>query len=451
MKKEPKQLSSSQTWTPAVVGWLLLLLLFGLLFLSAPRWVDDMLKKRFPQMRFMEHTLLALGLSVVLPLALFFFLRQVRRRGRTAALGDPVRALSSPPYATDSTGAGPPATLEEAPFELKQIPASRDRPPCLEICLPIPFPCRLALRRETLLDRLGKVSGLAQEIQTGDRDFDNLVYVECEQRKFGAAFLASKERRKAARWLLCEVPRFQYVQGDRDGVTLRVEQEVDAKARLIQSLTPALLEATVAHLRRFAAALPEVALTRERFNAWEPLKYVAMTIFLTGLVAFLLGMSDKPLDGCQFDYSLRWSLPVFLAWTVLSFLLLRGRSTALGEFFVVTLFSFIGLVVFGGVGGTICVNRYCDTSRPVKHLVKVERMWIQHGYKGGPSSYVAFASWRQRGEEKVVLEKALYATLHPGSQCLVVTRTGRLGFEWVSSIDRVEPTAVPAKLSPEQP
>jgi hypothetical protein len=55
---------------------------------------------------------------------------------------------------------------------------------------------------------------------------------------------------------------------------------------------------------------------------------------------------------------------------------------------------------------------------------------------GGRSSsyHVVVASWRGRAEERITVTSVLYRRLGPSTPRLrIVTKPGRLGYEWVSS------------------
>lgn len=334
-----------------------------------------------------------------------------------ATVGDPLGS-----YLT-SLGGGVEGTtiFQGVPLELKHNTGSKS-PPSLDIRLRLPFPCPLAVRSETVFDRMAKAIGLAHEIQSGDLMFDQKYYVECEHRSFTAPFLSSSDHRDAARQLLQEIPHAAHVRGDHDGVTLRIspfKEDQFNKTHLAQALPL---------LKRFGSEIPQMPPFPRRINPAIPLSIICFLVYFVGLAAYFVGISEYRALDSPFVYSLRYSIPAIIAFLALAFVMLRGRSTALREFLLVAVIPPVGFVYLS-LGGTICVNGYYDDSRPVEHVASVTRKW-----KTSKNYWVSFTSWREKSDgEQMNISSAEYNGLNTGGRLRIVTRKGRLGFERIVS------------------
>jgi len=338
-----------------------------------------------------------------------------------ATVGDPLG-----PYLT-SLGGGVEGTpmFQGVPLELKHNTGSKNSPPSLDIRLRLPFPCPLAVRSETGIDRMAKAIGLAYEIQSGDLMFDRKYYVECEHRSFAVPFLSSSDHRDAARQLLQEIPHANHVRGDHDGVTLCIspfKEDQFNKTHLDQALPL---------LKRFGSEIPQMPPFPRRINPYIPLFIIGWLVFIVGVAAYFVGISEYETLDNPFVYSLRYSIPAIIALLALAFVMLRGRSTALTEFLLVAVIPPVGFV-FLSLGGTICVNGYYDDSRPVEHVASVTRKW-----KTSKNYWVSFTSWREKSAgEQMNISSAEYNGLNTGGRLRIVTRKGRLGFERIVSWEK---------------
>jgi len=93
--------------------------------------------------------------------------------------------------AADGSGAIPGTPDVERGFPL----ISTRRGPVLEVALACDLPVSFAFTLESATDKLAKRSGVSSELQTGDREFDRLVYVTCDRPDLLRAFLTPERRR----------------------------------------------------------------------------------------------------------------------------------------------------------------------------------------------------------------------------------------------------------------
>ena len=111
--------------------------------------------------------------------------------------------------------------------------------------------CTFAIALETSVDRLSKRWGISQEIQTGDRAFDDAYYLSTEQPRVLAVFLRNADTRDTIRALF----QLGYTMIKQTGATLVAEW---APFELNERFTPELVTGTVAHLAKLVAQLAAV-------------------------------------------------------------------------------------------------------------------------------------------------------------------------------------------------
>lgn len=326
-------------------------------------------------------------------------------------------------------GLGGSMAYQGIPLKIKRNMGSKNTPPSLDIMLSLPFPCPLIIRNEVALDRLGKAMGLAHETQSGDLAFDEKYYVECEHPSFAGPFLTAGNHRNIARRLIEEIPHASVVSGDHDGVKLKIspfKEDQFNETHLVRALPL---------LNQFGSEIPQMPPFPRRINPGILLCIFDSLILAAGLITFLIGMKRYLTLDSMFIYSLRYSIPAFIAFLALSFLILRGRTGAVYFFLLITLCSIFSFV-FLSWGGTLFINGYFDNSDPVKNVTSVMSKSLSKGSKS--TTYrVSLTSWRKKsGYENIEVGAGWYNNLKPGDRLRIVTREGRLDFEWIVSWEK---------------
>ncbi len=288
------------------------------------------------------------------------------------------------------------------------------------------------LREETGFDRLGKRLGLNLEVQTGDAGFDARVYVEgAGAREEVAAVLSDERVRRGALALL-----------DAGGTQIAFAEGPDAvavlwPAHLKAAISPESLRASAAHLLAIVDGLPPL----RGVHAEAP-RPGAPRLALAYLV---LGGAALAAAGAAFA---AWpplgramvAPAALLAWlgTALFVALAgareKGRPDALARVCVAAL----GAAMLGpglAVGALVFANAWQDASA-VEHAVDVERAYFGAPRRGGRRYYVRVAS-RGPGEGPLVIEvpRERFEALGASKRALVRAGAGRLGYEWVRSVE----------------
>lgn len=220
----------------------------------------------------------------------------------------------------------------------------------------------MILRREDVGDVDAKTTGVAREVQTGDEEFDRVVYIESNAADEDVlAALAAPAVRGAVVSALRHVPRIKV-----EGVGIRAADDDKPDC-----FAPDRVGQLVAALRVFAGAPRR---TRAGLAAPPPAKrtlaslvYVLMPL---GIVAMWIGAARYPpvsygdlvVFGATFAVVVAGLLQPFLTRAV------RGRSTSHRELIPLRVSSIVGMVVFM-IGVGILLNGALDRSQP----------WVEDG------------------------------------------------------------------------
>lgn len=314
------------------------------------------------------------------------------------------------------------------------------RPAHLIVTLEHPIPGDFTILRETSFDRFCKRIGLAKEIQTNDRSFDDAFYIQTDTPEYARPYLADREKRQAIQRLF----EMGFEKVDHDGEKLVATwtgfphggEECDRYAReAAESLVV---------LTRNLPAKPAITLRRRTLSR-KSLQWVGWVGVILGiglLIGFFIAMASN-----SFVLN-HWGLfgtvlPVvglaFLVYLWLAAWLVRGHSTShlqLWSFFLAGIFLFPSL----GLLGTERLNVWLDTSTPQEHVTTITNKRSKKN-KNSYSYYVNCPSWNEPGRVfEFKINRAEYDRVNPGrSQIRMMSRAGWLGFEYVDSVTIQEP------------
>jgi hypothetical protein len=161
---------------------------------------------------------------------------------------------------------------------------------------------------------------------------------------------------------------------------------------------------------------------------------VAAGTVVAGVVLMIWGLAafDPVMKGRLFGSSLYVSLPLAGLAGYYLFNQLKGLSTSARSFMTAALLSVIGLVLCIWGGGMV-LNGLLDISQGQAHKCVVINKRVTHS-KNSTSYYVRTSSWDEKFPTyEFSVSPAQYDQLSGGDPCLVTTRAGYLGFEWVVS------------------
>lgn len=295
------------------------------------------------------------------------------------------------------------------------------------------IPGDFTLVPEGWFDRFCKRIGLAHEIQTGDRLFDELCYVQTDTPEFARTYLADGERRQAVRRLF----EMGFRSLDHDGTTLTAtwtgypHGEADS-ADYAQQAAEALVPLT-----RNIPARP--ARTGRRRLSRKSLRWVGVGGLVVGIglsiaLAFTMTANGFPINHWGL---LGTVLPLvglaLLVYLWLAAWLVRGHSTSHLQFFSLAV---AGVLILPPVGVLVAerLNRWLDGS-PAKEHVQIITAKEAKKKKNSTNYTASLAHWDDPTRTlELRIDGSTYGRIEPNrSRMKVVTHAGWLGFEWIET------------------
>lgn len=385
----------------------------------------------------MDKTLLPfiiISLTVVLitvPVIILIVLAKRRSRlGKTAA--NPAHRLPS------SKGSG---EISGHSYHWRQSGPAQNKNPFFTLSLPCRMEPRFTLRKENGFDRLGKRLNLVKEIITNDDRFDTGFFIDSPHPEFCRLLLSHSSVRTALNHLFHR--GFTRVTLGKKGLTLYwMPYRPKGNAVSLEEIPQ--LAAELNEILKACQRNPLIEDDIRNQRSWKRKLFSLYTlsglVLLLGLTALIWGLSAyTPLDpGKIFLYALQYSLGGFILFLLTACYTLRGNSGAHNHLLGLFLLGFMGFTLLG-FGGTAFLNGHLDHSGPVPHSALVLDKYITKN-KNGRDYHLVLESWREgRETEKKEVGEKLYEQITPHeSRMEVVTRAGRLGFEWMVSC-RPEP------------
>ncbi len=291
-----------------------------------------------------------------------------------------------------------------------------------------PFP-NVTVFPENGFERLGKAIGLNREVQTGDKAFDDLAYLdtvdtdENVRRAFEPA---------GVRGAVAELLSLGYrVQLGAEGVEafqmVRAGESIDgSKARL-----------TVEQLGRLVDALPTFGgshLAPSRKARHAVLGVSLVLVSMLGIV--VLGMTDSSVDR-TLDEGLKMSVFVLgggLVWALFVGALVaavRGRSYAMRLVTIGAVFGVLGIPA--GAGSLLLwLNQELDRSADIEHVAEI----LDHKLLKKGRCRLTVPDWHEgaAGKLKLYVSHKSDQELKAGTTVVVRSHPGRFGWEWYEKL-----------------
>jgi hypothetical protein len=154
---------------------------------------------------------------------------------------------------------------------------------------------------------------------------------------------------------------------------------------------------------------------------------VGCFIILTVLAAF------EPVSKSETFWSSLWvGLLAAIVFAIYALHRLKGHMAPLQVFFILILVNGVGLILLVW-SGTVYLNGELDTSLACPHDVVVINKSVtetKHGY----AYNITVSSWnRDLSNYEFTVPYTVYNQLKPSDHCVITTKSGFLGFEWVVS------------------
>ena len=305
--------------------------------------------------------------------------------------------------------------------------------------IPLERAFHFTVTEESGFDTFAKNSGLAVEVQTGDKIFDDRFYISAPDSNVLRTFVESSERRERIAKFFDAGFHSLGFSSDKLFLEARSDFLNGKSPEEAKQLAESFIELSkdVAALGSDVSSL-ETSHMDSKSQGW--LVGALLAVVFTGIGVLIAGLAFyNPLDPwSMFVHSLMYSIPlcVFVTFQLIS--MVRGRSD--GHKILATVLAFtIPSLLCVGQGLTAGYNGYFDKSEAVTHTQRIERVTYSKS-DDSTSYYAIIQSWR-KGEdtEKIQIGRREYKDLKKRLRSMeIVTRTGALGFEWLISYEIVD-------------
>lgn len=293
------------------------------------------------------------------------------------------------------------------------------------------FKARALFRAETGKDRFGKKMGLNLEVQTGDPDFDAAVYMECEDAPFITALLAAPGMKERIKELLADFTSIEFTGGT--CLLTKVAQEDIAYTQSGLTSAAAEIVALSDAVTILGAGRDLTPLTNTRRRTEAVLTWVGGALLATGLFLVMLGLSNyEPLAPWEiFKRSLPAGLLFGGASVYYAYSRVRGSSTAYRTFGLSALYGGAGLFLYCW-GAFMVINGATDYSAPAERQLIILTKESTGGNKNHNYSFGLAPSRSANPVYKFNVRRPEFDLLEEGDSCVLATRKGFLGYEWVA-------------------
>lgn len=290
----------------------------------------------------------------------------------------------------------------------------------------------VVLRAEVGFDRLGKRIGLNFEVQTGDGEFDQRVYVESDSPRDDVATLLSDARLRRGVLALLDAgcTHITFAEGDHLVAALW-------PSYVPAAISPASLGSTGRELFAIVDALPTLR-SREAGSLSTKVPWLEIGYVLGGIGALVCGGMTlfffPPVGQRMTPLAAGVTLLTTVLLLAISASRVRGRSNALARVCV----GAMGVVMLGpglAIGLLCALNGGLDLTN-AEHTVDVEEVFVRR-QRSNHTYHARVKSWVP-GEHPLVLPlpgPKSFDAIKTSRRALVRTGNGRLGYEWVRSVE----------------
>ncbi len=313
-------------------------------------------------------------------------------------------------------------------------PARKNTPSELRFTLRGDFCAQACFRRETMADGIVRNIGINQEIQLNDPLVDSQLYIECEDKEFIHQFLNAADVKKILIDLFLDFSSLEIM----DNCCVLIKTPCESPDRLPADVASAAAAKLVFLSNQIPLPRPGAGsatpVTREVRHLGALVVGIGTGVVILGIILTIYGLNIcEPVDQMHvFLTALKFSLFSFVLYAGYVFMLLKGHSGSLKVLLQAFVIGFLGLLALSW-GGIATINGGGDISLPQKHTVSV----IEKNYSRSKNSvryYVNVSPWRPgMSDYQFTIDLNLYNRINSGDPCMIRTRKGALGFEWVVS------------------
>jgi hypothetical protein len=305
------------------------------------------------------------------------------------------------------------------------VTGKNGRPSKLLIRVSASSPTTLRFLPESLLDRLGKFLRIASEVQTGDAEFDNAIYIRGLDDEYVSEFLAHADVRRSILTLFSENFREVRLTGEHcEAEWVSFVPEKNDRPGLCDEVAVVLAKMSQ---RRPTTAF--VARPRDTSYRWCVILWVFLIAFAATAASLFV---FPPLRGWDLfkaglgDFG--WYYGMFL---LLAAILLRGTSISHDRWFPLAFFGFF-LIAIGTFGAMEAINALGD-HHPFDNRIAIVTSKRSSSGKHGTNYHVSVAAWDRKNEhiEFSVNSHDYHRIVPHRSKMHLQIGRGRLGIPWI--------------------
>jgi hypothetical protein len=323
------------------------------------------------------------------------------------------------------------AEVDGAAYRCVRTHGDSRRPGSLFLSMPCPVVGQWSLRQENPLDGLAKRIGLAVELQTGDPEFDNAVYVSTDDPDYARRFFEDAGRRAAITRLMADgYPTLELTNGTLTAQRTPYQHPTSDEAVAAEQEAVNRAARALAEIRQDAPSSGGASRFPLRWRSRSLMVFPVLAV-VSGIVSRIAAPGHILDDSDLFWWSLRYSVPAAALFAAVAYRSLKGHSDSHWMLMVIALAAFFAFP-FGGSGLSELVNSRMDTAPEFVHEVDVVT-FLEVRSKNSTYYELRLKSWRpDRDFEYVPSDRQEYESApREPLRVQLATRPGALGFEWV--------------------
>jgi len=310
----------------------------------------------------------------------------------------------------------------------KLHPGGKNTPPYAEVSVPSALRGEFTVTREDSADIFFKDVGFTGRVNTGDAAFEKDYALQGASAGYVAALFADAHNRDIIRALFA----LGYDEVELSGGTITA-----SKSKRTHFLDLPVVTGAVEQMARLQMA---PGMDENAFRggiSTRRIQWALVAAVVASVPLMLSAMLDThPLVEGWWDAILREArvLPVaFILFMALLIFGLRGRPDAHRELGLTL--AVLPLLLAGGWCGVVVANQRLDATAPSVHEVRLLRKYGET-YKRETLYYLELDSWRpERSFVRLKVPSEIYSGLKAGQTVRVDTHAGRLGIEWIASVN----------------
>jgi hypothetical protein len=318
--------------------------------------------------------------------------------------------------------------LDKRPYQVLFTPGAKNSPRALTVSVAARSPVPIQFNVLNWFDALCKNIGLAREYQTGDRIFDQEVYIRCPSDGFAKRFLSDPSRRRA----IDALKKLGFKEVQLSGT------HVEAKWLGFEPKDhpgPSLTDRAAEHLFTLAAGIPPQ--DPDSIGRQINTRLIAYALLWVAVLAyaclFVFVFAYPPVRILpMLAMAAAFGFLAYLAFGWVAAWLLRGESVS-HDRWAALMGTSLFLFPLGSIGAINAYNGVADPHPPVIQTATIVHKRFSRNKQGNPNQhYAVIKDWVGNDNLEFMVPTSDYGRIQINQSRLKVTvGPGALGLEWV--------------------